>query len=100
MKLETQQLTTEQAIAFANSSVWKEWTAEQLVRFQLFQRKLAIPFDVFHKAVGEVLGRDVFTHEFANSEALMLEYLGSKPAPTLDEIIEMIPEEKRRIIGF
>jgi hypothetical protein len=100
MKLETQQLTKEQAIAFADSEIWKSWTAEQIVRMQLFQRRLCVPFNVFHESVGEVFGRDVYTHEFANSEALMLEYLGFRPAPTLDEIIEMIPEDKRRIIGF
>ncbi len=38
------QLTTEQAIAMADSGVWKEWTAEQVVRFQLFQEKTMYGF--------------------------------------------------------
>lgn len=93
-----EQLNKEQAIAMFESKVYESWTSEQIVRFQLFQDRLCMPFDVFHKAITEVLNRDVFTHEFAYRDSLILEYLGEKPAPTFDEIMNLIPEEKRLII--
>lgn len=93
-----QQLTKEQAIAFFDSRCYEDWEPEQIVRFQLFQQKLCVPFDLFHSSMEEVLGRPVFTHEFAFMSDLIREYLGEKPAPTLDEILDMIPEEKRVVI--
>lgn len=93
------QLTKEQAIKFDKSGIWKDWTSEQIVRFQLFQDKLCMDFDRFHKAIEKVLNRPVYTHEFGmNHEGIIKEYLGVKKAPTLDEIINLIPEEKRIII--
>ena len=95
------QLTTEQAIEFAKSKVYEDWTNEQIVRFQLFQEKLCMDFSRFHEAIEKVLDRPVFTHEFGlNYEGLVLEYLGEKKAPTMEEIIELIPEDKRLIIGI
>lgn len=94
------QLTTEEAIAFAESKIWQTWTNEQIVRLQLFQDKLAVPFDRFHEAITKVLGRSVFTHEFAFPNLLKEEYLGTRPAPSFEEIMDLIPEEKRIIIGI
>ena len=95
-----EQLTTEQAIEFAKSKVYKDWTNEQIVRFQLFQKKLCMDFSKFHGAIEKVLDRPVFTHEFGmNYEGLVLEYLGEKEAPTFEEIIELIPKNKRIVIG-
>lgn len=94
------QLTEIEAIAFAESDVWKEWTDEQIVRFQLFQDKLCMDFSRFNEAISKVLDRDVYTHEFAFHEGLIKEYLGVKNAPTFEEIMDLIPEEKRIIIGI
>lgn len=82
------------------SGAYKTMTAEQIVRFQLFQDRLCMPFDKFHEAIETVLGRSVWTHEFAYREELTLEYLGEKTAPTFDEIMNLIPEEKRIVIGI
>lgn len=95
-----EQLTREQAIAFAENKGYEGWTARQIAEFQLQQRKLCMPMDVFHKAINEALGRPVWTHEFANPELLIKELGGDRPAPTMQEIIEMIPAEKRIIIGL
>lgn len=96
-----QQITKEQAIAFSQSKVWELWSDEQIVRLQLFQEKLCVPFNVFHKAITTVLGRDVYTHEFGlNYEGIVLEYLGVNPPPTFEEIVNLIPEEKRIVIGL
>lgn len=93
------QITQEQAIAIYNSGVWKSCTDEEIVRFQLFQDCLALPFGRFHEAVEKVLGRAVFTHEFAYRDELIREFLGGKPAPTFEEIMNLIPEEKRIILA-
>jgi hypothetical protein len=92
-------MTKEQAIAIYKSGCWREWTDDQKVRFQLFESRLCMPFDVFHAAIEKVLNRPVWTHEFAYEDAIIKEYLGEKPAPTMDEIIDLIPAEKRLIIG-
>ena len=49
-----EQLTKEQAIKFGESKVYETWTYEQIVRFQLFQEKLCMPFSVFHEAIEKV----------------------------------------------
>lgn len=96
-----EQLTKEQAIAFAESKGYKDWTYEQIVRFQLFQDKLCMPFSVFHEAIEKVLNRPVYTHEFGlNYEGIVKEYLGVQEPPTFEEIINLIPEEKRIVIGI
>lgn len=97
---QTTQLTQEQAIELYNSGVYKDWTHEQIVRFQLFQNLLCVPFAKFHEAIESVLGRSVWTHEFANKESIIKEYLGVKDPPTMEEIINMIPEEKRLLVGL
>lgn len=96
-----EQKTKEQAIAFAQSGVWKEMSHKEIVRLQLFQDLMCVPFGRYHEALTSVLGRSVFTHELSSSnyESMVKEYLGMKDAPTLNEIINLIPEDKRLIIG-
>lgn len=92
-------MTQEQAIALAESKFWEQMTLRQRAEFQLFERRLCMPFDVFHEAVEKTLGRPVFTHEFGlNLEGLKAELLGERPAPTLEDIIGMIPADKRVIV--
>jgi len=91
------QLTKEQAIEFGKSGKWKDWPDKELVGFQLFQDRLCIDFDHFHEKLEKVLDRPVFTHEFASKDNLIKEYLGDKPAPTLAEIMRLIPRDKRLI---
>ena len=96
----TSHFTKEQAIKFGESRIWESWTDEQIVRFQLFEAKVCLPFSRFHEAIEKVLGRPVFTHEFGlNYEGIVKEYLGVKEPPTFDEVINMIPEDKRIIVG-
>ena len=94
------QLTKEQAILFSKNQIWAEWSNDEIVKLQLFQDKLCIPFSRFHEAINKVLGRPVYTHEFttSNHKNLIKEYLGEKEAPTLEEIINLIPKEKRIIL--
>lgn len=98
-----EQLTKEQAIAIYKGGEWKNWTDEQIVKLQIYQKKLCVPFSVFHKAIGKILERPVYTHEFAGDEGhsrLIEEYEGKRPKPTFDEIANLIPEEKRIVIRY
>lgn len=94
------QLTTPQAIAFAESKLYESWTERQIVEFQLFQDKLCMDFNRFHEAIEKVLQRPVFTHEFAFPDNLKKELLGEAPAPTFEQIIWLIPKEKLILIGL
>ena len=91
-------LTYEQAVELVNSEWWKECSPEKIVEFQLFTVRLCMPFDLFHEAMEKVLDRPVWTHEFAFAEQLQAEFLKEKPAPSFQEILELIPEEKRVVI--
>ena len=94
------QLTKEQAIAFAENKLYEGMTYRQIAEFQIGQNRLCMPFDVFHEAVEKTLGRPVFTHEFAFIENLSKELYGEKEAPSLEDIINLIPAEKRIIINL
>ena len=96
----SEQLTKEQAMALYESNIWAEWDTEKKVRTQLFQKRLCMPFDKFHEAMEKVLNRPVYTHEFGDRHKLVLEYLGDRPAPTFQEIIDIIPADKRLIVGI
>lgn len=90
------QLTKEEAIAFGESKCYEGWSYRQIAEFQIQQCKLCIPFDVFHEAIEKTLGRPVYTHEFAlNIEGLKEEIFGEKEPPTLEDIINMIPNDKQ-----
>ena len=89
-----EQFTKEQAIAIYEGGEWKDWTDEEVVKLQLFQDKLCVPFGVFHKAIEIVLGRPVWTHEFAFRELLIDEYQKERPMPTMDDIIALISKDK------
>ena len=92
-------MTKEEAIALYKTEFWSSMTAEEIATFQLFEEKLCLPLDVFHEALEKTLGRPVWTHEFAcDLNGLKMELLGERNAPTPEEIINLIPEEKRLLI--
>jgi len=92
-------MTEEEAIKLAKSGWWKNKSSEDIVKFQLFEKKLCMDFSAFHKALEDVLKRPVYTHELGmNYEGLCREFLGEKEKPTPQEIIDLIPEVKRVIV--
>jgi hypothetical protein len=95
-----EQLTKEQAIELFESNFWETMNYEGRAKFQMAQERLCMPFAVFHEAVIKHLGRPVYTHEFCstNHESLMKQVFEGAPAPTLEDIINLIPEAKRIII--
>ena len=93
------QLTKEQAIAFHDSNAWETMSYEERAKFQICQDLLCMPFGVFHEAIEKSLGRPVYTHEFGlNHKGLKDELLNGANPPSLTDIINLIPEEKRVII--
>lgn len=62
------QLTKKQAIEFWDLGIWKDWNAKKIVRFQLFQKRLRVPFSVFQLSMDKVLSRLTWTHEYAYTE--------------------------------
>lgn len=74
-------------------------TPRQIAEFQMEQYRLCMPIDVFMKALSDTLGRPVYTHELGlNREGLMKELRGEKEPTALEEIINLIPEDKRIVI--
>lgn len=71
-------MTPEKAIALSATKFWERCSAEKIVKFQLFQKLLCMPFPVFHDALEKVLGRSIWTHEFVNADRLRAEYLQLK----------------------
>lgn len=92
-------MTREEAIALYKTNFWEHLSFRERAEFQLFERRLCMPFDVFHEAIEKTLGRPVFTHEFGlNREGLKMELMHGTTPPSLQEILEMIPKEKRIIL--
>lgn len=87
------------AIALSDTKWWEGKTHREIAVFQMSTAELCCPFEVFHEAVEKTLGRPVFTHEFGlNYDGLYSELIGEKNAPSLQEILDLIPQDKRLII--
>jgi hypothetical protein len=88
------QLTREQAVALYDSEAWRAWTPQELAAFQSEQDRLCVPFAEYQNAMSVALGRPVFTHEFADREAMRAELEGKVPKRSLDDILAAIPPGK------
>ena len=94
-------MTREDAIRMAESGWWKEMPLEEAARFQLFEARLCMPFGEFHEGVEKMLGRSVWTHEFAfvrDPGGLQDEALGRAPKRTFEDIMALIPADKRIVL--
>ena len=60
-------LTSEEAIAFAESKKWETMSKKEIAKFQMGQTYLCVPFNVFHEAVEHTVGHPVFTHQLASN---------------------------------
>jgi hypothetical protein len=94
------QLTKKQAIEFHESEKWKELDVKERAAFQMYQDRLCMPFSEFHKAITEVLGRPVYTHEFGlNRDGLIAEMEGKAEPPSFADIVNMLPADKTVILS-
>lgn len=95
------EITEVQAKKLAESKFWESMTQREIATFQLHTKRLCMPWEVFHEAVGVALGRPVYTHEFGlNAEGLRKELADEAPAPSFAEIVALIPEEARVIVAL
>jgi hypothetical protein len=89
----------EKAIELYDSNWWEGLSYQEIAGVQLFTTELCCLFDVFQEAVEKSLGRPVFTHEFGlNYDGICEEFLGERQQPTLEEIFNLIPEDKRIVL--
>jgi len=89
------QLNKKEALELYNSDEWGKWDEKTLASFQLKQKKLCVPFDVFHAAVEKLLDRPVFTHEFAQPKSLIDEAEGKLGKANFEDVLNKIPERLR-----
>lgn len=87
-----------QATALYDSEFWRFLNAEQRACFQLSVDRLCMPFLEFHRAVELCLNRRVGAGEFLRPKALLDELTGKKPAPPIEEILELVPSEALPIL--
>lgn len=81
------------ALALAESKWWEGKNALEVALAQMFTAELMMPFSAFHESLEKALGRTVAMHEISiNFDGIAAELLGEKEAPTMDEIIGLIPE--------
>ena len=92
-------MTREEAEALAGADWWEHVTPQEAALFQMQEDRLCMSFSKFHELMEQALGRPVYTHEFGlNRDGLLAELKGDAEAPTLEEIINLIPKEKRLIV--
>ena len=95
----TEPLTKEEAIRIYDTREYEEWNDREKVAAMLYGRLLCMPFEVFHAAIERVLKRPVYTHELGlNWKGIVKEFEGIGKKPTIGEIINLIPEEKKLLI--
>jgi hypothetical protein len=90
------ELTVDEAKALFDSGWWREMKPEEAARLQLYQARLCMPFSDYHAAMEKLLGRPVWTHEFARPNALIAEADGKRKAPLspMHSLAEIVGPEK------
>lgn len=89
-RLAEYQLTHEEAGAFAEARGWENLEPRERGLLQLRQDRLCMDFSIFHEGITALLGRPVYTHEFADPDALWREYLSGDPI-SFDDVLAKIP---------
>lgn len=92
-------LTQEQALALYDTSFWESLAYVERARFQLSEERLCMPFDVFVEAVERAIGRQVTVGEFVWSQRLLAELSGEQHPLDVDELLSLLPEEKRILLA-
>ena len=92
-------LTREQAIALYDSGFWEGLAYVERARFQLSEERLCMPFEVFVEAVERALGRRVRVGELLESHRLLTELSGERQPLDVDELMSLLPENKRILLA-
>ena len=91
----SRELTKEEALALIETKWWKKMPLTEAAYLQLKQDRLCLPWNEFNIGLKELLGRPVWTHEFANVKGLIDEADGKRKAPNnpIESLLEIIGEE-------
>jgi len=88
-------MTLDEALAKVDTRWWETASDREIVDFQLNEERLCMPFGEFQRAMESVLGRGVWTHEFANPQALRDEIDGKRePLDPIDSLAQIIGPSK------
>jgi hypothetical protein len=74
------------------------WESKDLAYAALCQLQepiLIMPFEDFHRGTELLLGHSVWSHEFADPEALIQEAMGLKERPDMAAILAKLPQRLR-----
>jgi hypothetical protein len=85
---------TETAIALYQSGWWRERPAKEVALFQLQTAELSLPFSEFGRVLKEATGRYVTKYELSQPESLIAEIMGERPAPTHEELAQLLALEQ------
>ena len=67
------------AVWLSTTEWWKGCDPRYVMSIALYQPILCMPWVVYHELAEEVLGRGVWTHEFADAEAIRTEFTAKCP---------------------
>lgn len=91
-------ITKESALELTNMKWWEHFSKSQAAFLQLHQERLCMPFSLFHEYIEILLGRPVWTHEFACADSLRREASGELRKPSFQEIVLKLPLDKYIIL--
>ncbi|BAV64777.1 DUF7736 domain-containing protein [Sphingobium cloacae] len=86
-RLAARQFTKEEAVAFAEEGKWSSLSPSERGLLQLRQDRLCMPWEKAHEGVTALLGRPVYTHEFADPDSLWAEANGAIPKAQLSDVL-------------
>ncbi len=86
-------LNRDQAVALYDSEFWRYLNAEERACFQLTVGRLCMPFLIFHQAVELCLNRRVTAAEYLRPRLLLNELTGNLPAPPIEDILSLVPQD-------
>lgn len=73
---------------------------EREIEMRRVRGPLEIPFELVHQRVKELVGRPVFIHEMGSRNwQSLVDEASHRRHPTLQEVLELIPEEKRLVVN-
>ena len=83
----------ERAIELAETKWWEGQDPATIFERQMLTLELIMDFSAFHEATEKVLGRPVWTHEFARPQLLWDEYEGRRVVTNpLETSLEVLAE--------
>lgn len=94
-------MNKQEAIKLYDTKWWESKTKDEIAEFQIHEPKLCCPFDVFHEAVEAWLGRPVWTHEFADTQALIDEKEGKRRVEDpITSLRRVAPDKPIIVVGI